>query len=145
MVVTAPSLAPIKIIFEIRIGPGDFDQMLDGRGVERSSSEIGVNDDTRRVDDATKAWPGLPLKLSLEEWVETIQREEGFIDLGGASFMEKSRPQLFQAAPDRFDHHVSGIGFDEARDLRTGEDLIDTGDLAKHLLTGRWRHWASSS
>jgi hypothetical protein len=119
--------------------------MLDGRGMERRSSEIGVDDDTRCIDDATKTWPGLPLKLSLEEWVETVQRKKGFVDLRRISLMEKALPQLFQAAPDGFDHHVSGIGFDEIRDLRTGEDLIDAGDLAKHLLTGRWRHWASSS
>jgi hypothetical protein len=145
MVVTAAPFAPIKVIFEIRIGLGNFDQVLDGRGMERRSSEIGVDDDTRRIDDATKTWPGLAFKLSFEEGVETVQRKEGFVDLGWASLMEKFLPQLFQAAPDRFDHHVSGIGFDEVRDLRMREDFIDTGDLAKHLLTGRWRHWASSS
>ena len=41
--------------------------MLKGRGMKRRSSEIGMDDTPGRIDDATKAWPGLALDLLLEE------------------------------------------------------------------------------
>jgi hypothetical protein len=144
MDIPTASLASFEVIFEVRIGLGNFDQVLKGRGMEARSSKIRMNDDSGCVDDAAKAWLGLAFDLTFKERVEAVNGKGGFVDLQGPFPMEEFLAQPFQADSDGFDHHVSGIGFDEIGDLGPCEGLIHTGDLAKYLLAGGWRHQASS-
>ncbi len=80
MNITVPPFASIQVIFKVRIGLGNFDQMLKGRGMERGPSEIGMDDNPCCIDHTPELWLGLTLKFLLEEGEEMIKREEGFIN-----------------------------------------------------------------
>jgi hypothetical protein len=76
MVIPAPPLAPIKIIFQIGIGSGDVDHMLKGRGMERGSAQVGMDHHSGCIDDAPESRLHLKIDLFLEERVKVFPGEE---------------------------------------------------------------------
>jgi hypothetical protein len=51
MGVTFTSLARLQVVFEVRVLGRDFGEVLDGLARQRRSSQVGMQDDTSRVDD----------------------------------------------------------------------------------------------
>jgi hypothetical protein len=110
MGITASPLSPIEIVLEIRIRLGDLDEMVKGGGMKRRSPQIGMDDHSGRIDDATKARPGPALDFFLEEGEEAVEREEGFVRLRNPFRMEESFTELFQRTPDGLNDDLSRIG-----------------------------------
>jgi hypothetical protein len=76
MVIPASPVAPIKIVFQIGIGSGDIDEMLEGRGMERGPAQIGMNHHSGCIDDTPESGLNLKIDLFLEERVKVLPGEE---------------------------------------------------------------------
>jgi hypothetical protein len=80
--------------------------------MEGGPSQIGMNHNSRGIDDSTK--PGLNLKLDppLDHGIEVLKRKDGVFDFGRV-FDQELFTELSQSLPDSFHHHRPGMDFQE--------------------------------
>jgi hypothetical protein len=113
--------------------------------VERGSSQIGMDHDSRGIDDPAKSRLNLKVNLFLKEGEEIFKGKGGFLPTGEVFLIQDLFAQSSQTSPDGFHDDSSGMGPQEIDDLLSRKDFIHTRYLTKNLLAKGRRHWASSS
>jgi hypothetical protein len=76
--------------------------------MQRGSSQIGMNHNSRRIDDTAN--PGLHLKIELllNQGIEVFKGEGGVFDLRGVS-VEEFLAESAQSFPDGVNHYRPGM------------------------------------
>jgi hypothetical protein len=108
MAIAISPFAQIKIKLQIRIGLGNVDHMLKGLGMQGGPSQIGMNHNSRGIDDAAN--PGLYLKLNLplDQGIEVFKGEDGVFDFRGV-FVEEFLAESAQSFSDGVNHNRPGM------------------------------------
>src|SRR4030042_5449790 len=109
MGVPNPALPGGEIVFEIGIGFCHFDHMVYCERVERGSSQIGMDHDSRGLDNPTKSRLYLKVNLFLKEGEEIFKGKGGFLPTGEVFLIQDLFAQLSQPSSDGFHHHGSGM------------------------------------
>jgi len=78
--------------------------------MERSSSEIGVDDHPGRIDHPAEAGLNLKVDLFPKKRIEALERQNGLSELREVLFVEDVIAQPSQSLSDGFDHDIAGIG-----------------------------------
>jgi len=118
MAIALSSFPQSEVVLQIGIRFGNFDHLLKGQRMKGRSSQVGVDHDSGRIDHPAQPRPGLKMDLLLEEGIEVLEREEGFIKLRDFFFTEEFFPKAPQALSNGIDHYSSGMDFQEIDDLR---------------------------
>jgi hypothetical protein len=79
--------------------------------MEGRSSQIGVDDDSRGIDNPAESRLDLKVDLLLEEGKETLEGEEGLLEFRNFFLIEQVFPKSSQSLSDGFDDNGSRIGF----------------------------------
>jgi hypothetical protein len=109
MNVSIPPLSSLKVVFQIGIGLGYLDQMLDCRRMERSPSQVCVDHHSGGINDSTESGLGLSFNLSLEKRMEVFKREKGISCLRKFFFLEDLFAETSQSLSNGLDHEMAGI------------------------------------
>jgi hypothetical protein len=109
VVIPASSLAATKIVFQIRIGSGDVDDVMKGRGMERGSAQVGMDHHSGGIDDAPESRLHLKIDLFQEERVKVFPGEEAVFISREGFLREKFFPNALQPFSNALDHNGPGM------------------------------------
>jgi hypothetical protein len=110
MSVSTSPLSPLQVVFQIGIGLGYLNQMLDRGRMEGSPSQIRVDHHAGGINDSAKSEPSLTFNLSLEKRIEIFKREKGISRLRKFFFLKDFFAEASQPLPNGLDHEMAGMG-----------------------------------
>jgi hypothetical protein len=77
--------------------------------MERSSSEIGVDDHPGRIDHSAETGLNLKVDLFQKKRIEVLEREKGLVIRREVLFAEDVIAHASQSLSDGFDHDMAGM------------------------------------